>query len=580
MSLMSGLYVGTSGLQTSQNALNTTAHNLSNIETKGYTRQQVYLNDKPYLNTGMASISKQQTGLGVEYGQVRQVRDDFLDQAYRREAGRSAFYDVNFDAISEIETLLGEFDGVAFQDSLGGLWTAVQELQKDPASAVTQGALINTAAQFVERAQAVYVGLSDYQDNLNSRIEGYVDRINELGHIINNLNDEICKEELGVSQANDLRDQRNAALDELAGLANISYETNVDGGVEVMLEGTLFVARDMMFEMGTTISKGTGFLTPVWPQNEDAPVYSVTQTISTDLNTDIGQLKSILLARGDRRANFTDMEQEMYNNGKVNPDPAGRIESRIQATSGSVVMNVQAQLDQLVHDIVTKLNDILTGEAKVVKTPNGNVIKTLTQLEAESKEPGGEPFKIPSYDSEDKLPKELFVRLGTARYKENDDGTYSYVTEDTRGLADIDSMYTIANLKINPDLLKTPSELANGFVTDDKEVDNVKADLIIDAFSNSFAAINPNLTQKYNYQDYYAAMVGQVATTGSVYQSIMTAQQIATTDLDNGRQAVMGVSSNEELTNMIKYQNAYNAASRYINACNEMLENMLSNLAP
>lgn len=558
MSLMSGLYVGTSGLQTSQNALNTTAHNLSNIETNGYTRQQVYLQDRPYTNVGMSAISSQQTGLGVEYGKVKQVRDQFLDQSYRREAGRSAFYDIYYEANSEIETLLGEFDGVAFQDSLGSLWTSIEELQKDPSSAVTQGSLVNTATQFLERAQAVYQGLSAYQDNLNSRVLSYVDKVNDLGNTINILNEKIQKEELGVQEANDLRDQRNAALDELSKLANISYSTNVDGGVEVMLEGTLFVARDRVFEMGTTIDEGTGFYTPVWPQNDDAPVYSVSQEISTDANTDIGQLKAILLARGDRRANYTDMEEQMYNYGssytEVNPD-GKEITTKIQSTSSSIIMNVQAELDQLVHDIVTTINDILTGEQETIENDG-----------------------TPTYANADDRPLELFVRLGTARYEDTGSG-YEYVKETSIDHSNIDSLYTIANLKINADLQKTPTLLANGFVKDDKSVDVEKADALADAFTKTFSSLNPNLTQKYNYRDYYAAMVGQIATDGSVYQSISQAQEKAAVQLDNSRQAIMGVSSNEELTNMIKYQNAYNAASRYINACNEMLENMLQQLA-
>ena len=60
---------------------------------------------------------------------------------------------------------------------------------------------------------------------------------------------------------------------------------------------------------------------------------------------------------------------------------------------------------------------------------------------------------------------------------------------------------------------------------------------------------------------------------------IVAAQQVATHQLSDSRDSIMGVSSNEELTNMIKFQNAYNAASRYITACNDMLENLLSNLA-
>ncbi|MBR1450549.1 MAG: flagellar hook-associated protein FlgK, partial [Lachnospiraceae bacterium] len=87
-----------------------------------------------------------------------------------------------------------------------------------------------------------------------------------------------------------------------------------------------------------------------------------------------------------------------------------------------------------------------------------------------------------------------------------------------------------------------------------------------------------DLTQEYDYRDYYAALVGQVATEGSVYTSIVTAQQVATHQLSDSRDAIMGVSSNEELTNMIKYQNAYNAASRYITACNDMLERLLDSV--
>ena len=82
MPLMGSLYLGTSGLQTSQNSLNTTAHNLSNMGTTGYVRQQVLLGDRRYntIKTETLGVNAQQTGLGVNYSRVRQVRDYFLDQ--------------------------------------------------------------------------------------------------------------------------------------------------------------------------------------------------------------------------------------------------------------------------------------------------------------------------------------------------------------------------------------------------------------------------------------------------------------------------------------------------------------------
>lgn len=570
MSLMSGLYVGTTGLMTSSNALNTTAHNLSNIQTDGYTRQQVLQEDKFYNRIGNASVSDKQIGLGVEYARVRQVRDYFLDQSYRKESGRSAFYELNYETTNEIETLLGEFDGVAFQDSMKDIWTAIQELQKDPTSPVVQGELVNTCSQFIDRAQSVYNGLVNYQDNLNARVKDYVDRINEIGDEIYDLNVRINKEEVkiqkgddlsqNVSEANDLRDRRNALLDELSGIAKISYFTNADNAVEVSVEGVPLVARDRVFKMEMTVDDGTGFYTPIWPQNGNVKVFDPTQEISSNLDTDIGELKSIILARGDRRANYTDIQEadyyggeDFYNTGK---DISTTPPTQMIPTASSIVMNTMAELDNLVHNMMISINDILCGED------------------------GIDPSARTGIDEDDAFTRyEMFQRLGTDdRYEKQADGTYSYIAE-KQGLAhaDVSTLYTLGNVKINPALLKEPTKLS--FETADKNADRTKADKLAKAFTDAFGALNPNLTMEYNFQDYYSAMVGQIATTGSVFKSIVDAQQLAVAQIDDSRQSIMGVSSNEELSNMIKFQNAYNAASRYITACNDMLENLIQNLA-
>lgn len=179
MPLMGSLYIGNSGLQTSQNALNTTAHNISNADTTGYVRQQVLLGTNVYntININKNSVSNQQVGLGVVYTKTRQVRDYFLDQTYRKESGRSAFYEVSFDALSEIENLLDEMNGESFQDSVKNLWDSVQELSKDPSSAVTQGLLVERCSEFLARAQSVYGGLCDYQSNMNLSVKKMLIRL-------------------------------------------------------------------------------------------------------------------------------------------------------------------------------------------------------------------------------------------------------------------------------------------------------------------------------------------------------------------------------------------------------------------
>ncbi|MBQ7563257.1 MAG: flagellar hook-associated protein FlgK [Lachnospiraceae bacterium] len=577
MSLFSGLYVGQSGIQTSQNALNTTAHNLSNIETQGYTRQQVLQQDRVYNPVmGNASISKMQSGLGVEYAKVVQVRDQFVDASYRKEVGRASFYDTYYEATKEIDTFLGELTGTAFKDSLTNLWTSVEELQKDPSSAVTEGQFVSNASQFVDRAQAVYDGLKDYQDNLNAQVKDTVDKINEIGNEICKYNLMITRVETGKAynanpeEANDYRDARNLLLDELGKYVNMSYDENIYGEVEVSVEGVNFIVSGKYtpFELGVVRDNATGFYTPVWPTYNDMEVYDCNQEISTKLNTNIGGLKALVLARGDRRANYTDLMKDPNTGEDIYNDGARQSVPPKMATSNSVIMNVMAEFDSLIHNVVTEVNNILTGETTEYDPELGTDVHDATYKD---------DAKYPK-----KLPKELFQRLSSDRYELQADGSYKYVTEDSsKSPADTSTMYTIANLRINPELLKEPTLLGypdSNFTTEEKNVDQTKADKLAEAFSAASMVLNPNITQKTNFASTYSNMVSQLASAGYIYKSISESQNDTATQLDYSRQQITGVSSNEELANMIKFQNAFNASSRYINAVNEMIEHVINRL--
>ena len=125
------LYIGASGLQNSQNAFNTTSNNLANVNTKGYVRQQVLQVDRNYttFNT-TASISQQQSGLGMKIGDVVHARDIFLDKSYRNASGRQAFYAATYEAVDEVYTFYQELQGQAFQTTLEDFWKAFQEWAK------------------------------------------------------------------------------------------------------------------------------------------------------------------------------------------------------------------------------------------------------------------------------------------------------------------------------------------------------------------------------------------------------------------------------------------------------------------
>jgi flagellar hook-associated protein 1 FlgK len=97
-------------------------------------------------------------------------------------------------------------------------------------------------------------------------------------------------------------------------------------------------------------------------------------------------------------------------------------------------------------------------------------------------------------------------------------------------------------------------------------------------WKGEYLTLDPDDTNKVTFIDYYNNMVGAFGTIGSVYESTAKSLSGTVTAVDNQRSQVMGVSSDEELTKMIKFQNAYNASSRFINVVNEMIESMITQL--
>lgn len=573
MPLMGSLYVGASGLQTSQNALNTTAHNLSNVDTHGYTRQQVQQADKRYvtLSTDPNSISNKQTGLGVIYSRVKQVRDYFLDKAYRREIGRGQFYQVSADVLEEVESQLGELNGEAFQHAVSDLWTSIQELAKDPTSSVTQGLLVQRSSEFIERATAVYEGLSSYQDNLNIHIEQQVDKINEYGEQLLAMNDEIRLIECGgVERANDLRDARNVILDEIAELTEMSFVEEADGSVSVKIEGVDFVKSGTLYKMSLKTDASTGFHTPFWPQNasytvlddetkeyhiDGAEVFDLEREISADLNTDIGGLKAMLLARGGHRADYTDVQPEKYDGVRQ-----------------SVIMNVQAEFDQLVHNITSKMNTILSEAAGCkrgnLQLANGEELTDVWYCKSNT-----EGYMR----NEDGSPIQMFTKISTDGYQKvlGADGNEYWVYQE-EDIERQESLYTLKNLQIDQGLMQKPSKLS--FLLDDKSIDNETIDKLKDAFTEEIYTLNPSVLKKTTFMDYYNDLVAQVGNSGYVYRGIYENQEHTVESTESARGQLVDVSSDEELANMIKFQNAYNASSRYINVISEMLEHIVSTL--
>lgn len=602
MSLFGGLYVGKSGLQTSQNALNTVAHNLSNQNTTGYVRQQVAMTDT-YYNTisTTKAISNSQTGDGVRYSEVRHIRDYFFDMKYREESGRYSFYETSYSTTLEIEDILGELDGAAFKDSLDGLWTAMEELSKTPSDSTYMSMLVSKAASFVQNATSVYQSFIEYQDNLNLQIKDAVDEINAIGTRIDELNKKISMIETGgIEKANDLRDERDLLIDTLAGYGNITYSEDANSRVTVRFNGTDFVTDAGAYKMGLQQDDETGFYTPYWEQNaikttdgngrevldiSVAHVFKLSETISTDAGTDVGGLRALLLARGDHVANFLDLSNnatqkkldalKLNSIDEYNKDPEGYEQKYYNDNiANSLMMNIEAEFDNLVHAVVTKVNEVLADNCDPKSGYLCNDDGTPMQLFLKG---SYTPYEKITDKNEIQAAKDSGAKLYEI-YDENGNGTrtyWKYVEE--YDASDPDSrknLYNCANLKINQELVQTPSKL--GIVKEDGSTDYSLGKQLLKAFEDAEIYINPNATKASSFENCYTEIVNQMSTMGNVFKDVYEYQQLAVEQAESNRQSVIGVSSDEELEHMIMYQNAYNAASRYINVINTLLDSVIS----
>ncbi len=561
---MGSLYIGASGLQNSQNALNTTANNMANVDTKGYVRQQVLYADRIYTTFDKNSaISRQQAGLGVTIADVVHTRDLFLDKYYRTQSGRQAFYETFSTTVDEVTDLFQELEGDTYQQTLEDFWVSFEELSKQPDEGVKQNLVVQKATLFLEGAQKIYENTKSYQRNLNVQITDSVERINELGKKIHDLNKRIMAIEAGnVETAMSLRDERDNALDELGALVKIDYKETSEGIVKVKIEGIDFVNEARVHEIGLDRDPITEFLTPYWPHLSDegkgriTNVFDYTQSVKSSNDTDVGKLKALVLARGDHVANYSDIEgltSAEYSKGVKN----------------SIIMNSQAELDQLIHTVVTTINDIFcpNKEVSFVGT-DGKTYNNVLVWDEEKGCTGSDGVK-PGH--------ELFVRRGCERYTEvkGTDGKtyYVYNEEDPK---DTSKQYTVGSILINDVLVQEESHLPH--IRPNGEVNFEMAAELSAVWGRDKISLNPDDLDPCTIKEYYQRMINTLGSQGSVYSKQSTTLEGSVSSIDNKRQEVIGVASDEELTNMIKYQNAYNAASRYINVISEMLEHIIVQL--
>lgn len=209
-----GLTIAGSALNSFHVATNTVANNISNVNTKGYTRQEAVRIAAEALRTnqryGMA-------GSGVNTTEIIQKRDFYYDVKYWENSAKIGMYDAQLYGMQQIEEFLIDEDSAkGFQTIMNEMFASMEELKKTPESLEARKAFISKCQNFTNFFTSMNAGLIRIQEDFNQEIRTQVEQINAIGQKIALLNRQINIIEQQGTNANELRDQRALLVDQLS----------------------------------------------------------------------------------------------------------------------------------------------------------------------------------------------------------------------------------------------------------------------------------------------------------------------------------------------------------------------------
>lgn len=590
MSNFMSLEVGKRSIMTHQTALTVTGHNISNANTAGYTRQiPNIVTTRPYYTPSLTSNSGVgQLGTGVEIAYLERLRDAFLDGQIRNENKTTGYWSAIRDTLAKIEVILNEpsYDGL--RTVMDQFWEAWQDLSAHPESESVRAVVAQRGAALADAFNHTHKQLTELREDVNASVQVKVNEINSIAQQLADLNQQILSITIAGKQPNDLLDKRDLLIDELSRIANITVNSDQNGMVSVQVGGRPLVqGKDHLLMQ--TLADSKGMFQVVWSDTKTA------------VSIDGGELRGLLDARG---ASELDKSPSIYK---------------------EIIPTMIDNLNQLAKTIILRTNEIHRGGFSLSnQTPfpdglnffaepanvNGdyewaaliqvddaiyNDPKNIAAARYHTWEGGVEAnfgdgavaLLIAQLKHDYNLPQ-YTARSGSLASYINDllndpapaidltiDGSLITINPPAEPYQDLNQVVDAINQALSGVAVKVRSE-GNELVfysTNDSFTIN---ELTIGGMEivNNVNAQGPaeKMIEKATTDDYWRSICAEVGVQSQESLRMLNNQETLLNELENKRQSVSGVSLDEEITNMIKFQHAYNAASRYITTIDEAID--------
>lgn len=290
--LLSTLNTAKSGMNVSQVAIQTTSHNISNINTPGYSRQRVNQSaSSPYSMPGKNSnFGAGQIGTGAQIDDVTRIRNSFYDYQYRSESHQYGSTSVKYEYFKNIEGIFNEPSDTAISSSLNSFFNSWSELSKDPQSSGVKSVVIENGKYLSNSINSAFKRLESLEEGLDKQSEYIMGEVNSMLSQLDKLEKNIKIIQGSGKSPNDFLDQRDQLLDNLSFKLNIN-DKDVKATLKKAYDANGKVTLDDLTKSGVKIS---GELEGALSMKEEINKYKdglkqLANTITSNVNKAAGQ---------------------------------------------------------------------------------------------------------------------------------------------------------------------------------------------------------------------------------------------------------------------------------------------------
>lgn len=510
-----GLNIANMGLFMSQKQIDVTSHNISNANTVGYSRQRYVtsaVDPRGYMNQ-ISPLGRGQVGGGVEPLSLDQIRDKFLDVQYRTESSKSAYWSTRSETLYYIEDIFNGVEGTGLDTVISEFFNSVQEVSKNATDEAVRTNVLAQGKKMIEAFHMYHDQLVDLRGQQNSNMVTQVKHINEMLERMASLNDNILKFEMCGNIANDLRDERNLLLDELSTFMDITY-------------------TETSFE----------------PQ-----IFNIYGTEMTQLNvyvgSNIGEGYEDFLLVSHTTANLLDAEEEIDD-----------------------VNDTTDQNDEVVVSNVLRLGTGVEFNSEDIEgLSTGILLSYLNMRDGNTAENQGIPYFLQQLD--------LLVSTFVDSFNSIHSGGYTMPTDSSASRlgGDFFTGDKAGNIAISQDIIDSVFNIAisSEVVTIDENGDMQTGNNLV-ALEIIKQLKETGMDDIGTFQNFFKTFLGNLASEVSLGNNMRDAQQVLIVSIETQRNSIMSVSEDEEMTELIRFQHAYNSAARCITVMDEALDKLIN----